>query len=125
MTKNFVAPAFLPPIAAFVPSGSPRPTPCISAALAASLRPTLTARRAKFHAPFPLFPAPPARNTQGGGDRLASLHAGRRHLQLPTARLARPGKGMPHCARGAGPLRRGRVADADDSAGRFVAGKQP
>src|SRR5665647_3709508 len=50
-----------------------------------------------FHAPVPIFPADPARNAEGGGDRLAPLDAarrhdaagGRRHLRLPAAWLSR------------------------------------
>ena len=75
------------------------------------------------HASLPLFPAHPARDAEGGGDRLASADAARRHdppaggghLLLAAARPAGAEQDQPHRPRGAEPLRRDRAPDADRS----------
>ena len=87
---------------------------------------------APAHASLPVFPADPARDPQGSRDRLAPAHAagghdppgGGRHLRLPAPGLPGAAQGLPHRARGTGPRRRHRNADAHTAAGGTVARKR-
>ena len=83
----------------------------------------------RHHAPDPLLPADPARDPEGGGDRLPPADAARRHdaagggrhLCLPAARAAGVAEDRADRARGAEPLGRHRAVDADHPVGGPVA----
>src|ERR1051326_8899316 len=86
-----------------------------------------------LHASLPLLPADPARDAEGGRDRLAPADAARRHdppgggrhLCVAAARLPRAQEGGRDRARGAEPRRRDRGSHADAPARRSVARKRP
>ena len=85
-----------------------------------------------IHASLPLFPARAARDAERGGDRLAPADAAvrhdpageRRHLFVAADGVPGAQEDRADRARGAGPRRRHRDADADHPVGRPVAGEQ-
>ena len=85
------------------------------------------------HAIVAVFSAHPERESERGGDRLASADAARRHdaagggrhLCLAAAGLAGAEEDRADRARGTEPRRRAGTADADAAAGRPLARKRP
>src|SRR5438094_4567408 len=105
--------------------------PCIFAGDPVSLPSPF--RNCSPHASIQVFPADPARDPQGGRDRLAPADAARWHnppgirwnLRLFAARPPGIGENLPDRARGAGSRGRDRNAHADPAAGRAVARERP
>ena len=110
--------------AAFDKFPKERASPCVLASDPLSVT-ALFLGSFKDHAPVPLFPADPARNTERGGDRLASIDAARRddaaggrgHLRISATRIPRAAEDLSDRPRGAEPIGCERTADAHHSVG--------